>query len=54
MNAAQAAAYNQCMQPHWSSATDAMIFGVAGYEYHQNVVLGCQRFALTGGARDGG
>jgi hypothetical protein len=48
MTAAEAAAYNQCMQPHWSSAADAMVFGVAGYEYHQNVVLGCQQFALIG------
>ena len=48
MTPAQASAYNQCMQSHWSSFADTALFGIGGYEYHQNVVLGCQQFALIG------
>jgi hypothetical protein len=47
MNPTQADAYNKCMTTHWSSLPDSIIFGVAGYEYHQNVVLSCQQVALA-------
>jgi hypothetical protein len=47
MNPTQADAYNQCMSTHWSSLADTAVFGVAGYEYHQNAVLNCQQVALT-------
>jgi hypothetical protein len=47
MNQTQADSYNQCMSTHWSSAADSIIWGVAGYEYHQNVVLNCQQVALA-------
>src|SRR5208282_1024856 len=47
MNQIQAASYNQCMSTHWSSLADSVLFGVAGYEYHQNAVLSCQQVALA-------
>lgn len=47
MNQTQADAYNQCMSTHWSSLADSVLFGVAGYEYHQNAVLSCQQVALA-------
>jgi hypothetical protein len=47
MTQAQADVYNQCMSTHWSSLADSALFGVAGYEYHQNQVLNCQQVALT-------
>jgi hypothetical protein len=50
MNQAQTDTYNQCMSSHWSSLADSALFGVAGYEYHQNQVLNCQQVALTKGA----
>ncbi|MGH7933853.1 MAG: hypothetical protein ACREQN_11915 [Candidatus Binataceae bacterium] len=50
MNQAQAATYNQCMSTHWSSLADSLLFGVAGYEYHQNAVLNCQQMALYQGS----
>jgi hypothetical protein len=46
MTAAQADIYNKCMSTHWSSLADSVLFGVAGYEYHQNQVLNCQQLAL--------
>ena len=46
MTAAQAVAYNQCMSHRWSTLADSALFGVAGYEYHQNTVLACQQAAL--------
>jgi hypothetical protein len=42
----QANIYNNCMSTHWSSLADSALFGVAGYEYHQNQVLNCQQMAL--------
>jgi len=47
VNPTQAASYNQCMSTHWSSLADSVLFGVAGYEYHQNAVLSCQQVALA-------
>jgi hypothetical protein len=47
MTPPQADAYNSCMSNHWSSFADTALFGVAGYEYHQNQVLNCQQVALT-------
>lgn len=47
MNQTQTDSYNQCMSTHWSSLADTMLFGVAGYEYHQNAVLSCQQVALA-------
>jgi hypothetical protein len=46
MTPAQADIYNNCMRTHWSSLADSALFGVAGYEYHQNQVLNCQQLAL--------
>jgi hypothetical protein len=47
MNPTQSESYNQCMSTHWSSLADSVLFGVAGYEYHQNAVLSCQQVALA-------
>lgn len=47
MSQTQADSYNQCMSTHWSSLADSVLFGVAGYEYHQNAVLSCQQVALA-------
>ncbi|MBV8772560.1 MAG: hypothetical protein JO166_09565 [Deltaproteobacteria bacterium] len=47
MTATQTDDYNQCMSHHWSSFADSALFGVAGYEYHQNMVLGCRQAALA-------
>jgi hypothetical protein len=47
MNPTQSESYNQCMSTHWSSLADSALFGVAGYEYHQNAVLSCQQVALA-------
>jgi len=47
MTPPQTDAYNSCMSNHWSSFADTALFGVAGYEYHQNAVLNCQQVALT-------
>jgi hypothetical protein len=47
MNQAQTDSYNQCMSTHWSTLADSALFGIAGYEYHQNQVLNCQQVALT-------
>jgi hypothetical protein len=49
MNQPQTDAYNDCMGHHWSTLADAALFGVAGYEYHQNQVLNCQQVALMKG-----
>jgi len=50
MNQAQTDTYNQCMSTHWSSLADSALFGIAGYEYHQNQVLNCQQVALLKGS----
>ncbi len=50
MTPTQADLYNQCMHGHWSSTADTVVFGYGGYQYHQNLELHCQQYALTRGA----
>lgn len=47
MTQAQADAYNSCMKGHWSSGADTLWFGYNGYQYHENLELRCQQYALA-------